>query len=146
VDYLKRDIADLNGTAIRNQNVRRGRRLGTEHVQYIAGRVEQFGSVRFMKDDFSASPPDHFPVPHGMVDMPMRIHDVFDGQFVGPGFFEKHIVVVRGIYEKAFLCPLISDQITKDTKSAYLDLSDNHESFSNPLIPVHHTLLRLSSL
>jgi hypothetical protein len=94
-----------------------------------------------MKNNLGSRSPDHLPVPHGMVDMRMCIHDIFDRQFMRPGFLEKQVMVVGRIYEQAFLGLLISDQIAEDTKIANLKLSDNHDLFSNPSNRIHHTLL-----
>jgi hypothetical protein len=61
---------------------------------------------------------------------------------VRAGFLEKQVMVAGRIYEKAFPGLLISDQIAKNTKIAHLNLSDNHDSFSNSLIGIDNTLFQ----
>jgi hypothetical protein len=86
-----------------------------------------------MDDDFCPSPLRHSLVSHGMINMRMGIHNVFDSHIVGLGFFEKNIMVVGWIYKKTLARLLVPDQIAEYTKITYFNLFYDHASISDPL-------------
>jgi hypothetical protein len=126
MDDLKSDIADSNRVSVLDQDVCRRRLYGAEHVQHFGRCTQEQRGIGFVNDDFGSGTPDHFPVSHRMIDVVMGVHDVPYFQSMRLSFSEKHVVLIRWIYEQSLFGLFVSNEITEDCEIPHFVLSDKH--------------------
>jgi hypothetical protein len=89
-----------------------------------------------------------------VVNVCVRVYNIFYRQVVGLGLLQKPGMIIGGIYEKTLSGLLISYQIAENTEIAHFNLSQNHDSpsillrgfpcapriFVSYPLPLHHTV------
>src|SRR5208283_4077898 len=95
MEHLQRYVPHRDQVAFFDCDVRRGRRLGAEHVHEVGGLADEIGRFRLMDDDLRPGEILHPFVAHYVIHVRMSVDDVFYSELVFLRFLDDGLTFRR---------------------------------------------------